>query len=135
MVSINVTYEGELHTVARHGPSGCELTTDAPTDNEGRGESFSPTDLVATAIGTCMLTVMGIVARRHSWPLEGARADVKKKMATSPVRRIGALQIRIDMPEALDSNARIALEKAGLSCPVHKSLHEDVLVDVEFVYG
>src|SRR5436309_13566194 len=101
MVKISIDYLGDLHCVATHGPSGAVLETDAPKDNEGRGESFSPTDLVATALGSCMLTVMGIVARRHGWPLEGARAKVEKHMVSEPVRRIGKLPVRIDMPARL----------------------------------
>jgi uncharacterized OsmC-like protein len=88
-VRIEVQYEGELHTSARHGPSGAVLETDAPKDNEGKGESFSPTDLLATALGTCMLTVMGILARRKGWELKGARVSVDKDMVADPVRRVG----------------------------------------------
>ena len=134
MVSIDVTYEGDLHTTSRHGPSGRELGTDAPKDNEGRGESFSPTDLLATALGSCMLTVMGITARRHGWPLDGARAHVEKHMATDPVRRVGRLVVRFAMPPALPEASRPVLERAALSCPVHRSLHPDVEIDVAFDY-
>ena len=100
MVEIDVVYEGDLHAEARHGPSGATLTTDAPKDNEGRGESFSPTDLVATALGTCMITIMGIAARRKSLALEGARVRVKKLMTMDPVRRIGKLEVVFDLPAA-----------------------------------
>lgn len=134
MVEIEVVYTGDLHAQARHGPSGASLVTDAPKDNEGRGESFSPTDLVATALGTCMLTIMGIVARRHQWKLEGARAHVEKHMATAPVRRIGRLPITIKMPAGLAKDARAALERAAYTCPVHASLHPDVDKPVTFVY-
>ena len=87
-VRIELAYEGDLHTAATH-PSGATLGTDAPLDNQGRGEAFSPTDLLATALGSCMMTVMGIVARRHDWPLEGSRVLVDKEMVADPTRRVG----------------------------------------------
>ena len=96
MVRIDATYQGDLHTVCRHGPSGAELETDAPVDNQGRGASFSPTDLLATSLGSCMLTVMSILARRKGWAMEGARVSVDKHMATEPVRRIGRLVVDRD---------------------------------------
>ena len=104
-VRIEVRYEGELHTTARHGPSGATLETDAPKDNEGRGEAFSPTDLLATALGSCMLTVMGILARRKGWAIEGARARVEKHMVAQPVCRIGKLVVELDM-ESLEQFSR-----------------------------
>jgi putative redox protein len=134
MVEISLVYEGELHTRARHGPSGAELETDAPKDNEGRGEAFSPTDLLATALGSCMLTVMGIVARRHDWDLTGARARVEKHMVAAPVRRVGKLVVELVMP-AVPEKARVVLERTAHTCPVHQSLHPDVEVDVTFDWG
>jgi putative redox protein len=131
MVEIAIRYEGELHTRAKHGPSGSELETDAPKDNEGRGEAFSPTDLLATALGSCMLTVMGILARRKGWPIEGARARVEKHMVAEPVRRIGKLVVEFDMP-AVPEGARTMLERAAHTCPVHQSLHPDVELDIRF---
>ncbi len=135
MVRIDVVYEGDLHTTARHGPSGAELATDAPKDNQGRGEAFSPTDLVATALGSCMLTVMGIVARRHDWPLQGARAQVEKQMVADPERRIGRLVVDFRMPAGLDERARGTLERAARGCPVHHSLRSDLEVDLRFDWG
>ncbi len=134
-VTIEVDYRGQLHTVCRHGPSGRELETDAPKDNEGRGESFSPTDLLATALGGCMLTVMGIVARRHGWELEGARASVEKHMKSDPVRRVGRLDVRLILPSGLPREARPVLEEAALTCPVKQSLHLDIEVDTRFAWG
>ena len=116
MVEILVRYEGDLHTRATHGPSASEIETDAPKDNEGRGERFSPTDLLAAALGSCMLTVMGIVARRHGWDLAGARARVEKHMATAPVRRISRLVVDFEMPP-LPESARASLERAAHTCP------------------
>lgn len=132
MVEIDVVYEGDLHTRCHHGPSGAGLATDAPVDNQGLGQSFSPTDLVGTAIGSCMLTVMGIVARRHAWPLEGARAHVEKHMVADPVRRIGRLVVRFDMPAELPPESRDILERTAHTCPVRQSLHPDLELDVSF---
>ena len=118
-----------------HGPSGSRLATDAPVDNQGRGESFSPTDLCATALGTCMLTTMGIVARRHGWDLAGMTATVEKGMVADPARRIGKLALRIRVPAGLDARAREVLEKAAFTCPVHKSLNPAVDIPVTFEWG
>ena len=133
-VQIDVTYEGDLRTRAVHGPSGNSLVTDPPVDNQGRGESFSPTDLVATALGTCMATLMGIFAARHSIDLRGMQVVVKKEMVQTPVRRIGRLPVEIRVPLAADHPHRAALERAALTCPVHQSLHPDVEKPVTFVW-
>ncbi len=135
MVEIIIRAEGGLHTFAKHGPSGTTLETDAPVDNCGKGERFSPTDLVATALGTCMLTVMDIYARRNEITIAGTRATVKKEMTQQPVRRIGKLSVEIAVPLAEDHPKRAALEHAALTCPVHKSLHPDIAVPVSFVWG
>jgi putative redox protein len=134
MVQIDIAYEDDLRCRARHAPSGTELVTDAPADNQGKGASFSPTDLVATALGTCMLTTMGIVARRHGWDLRGATARVVKGMVADPARRIGKLTVTLSIPAELDAAARTALERAAATCPVHKSLR-DVEIPVEFRWG
>ena len=134
MVRVNVTYRGDLRTVARHEPSSAEIITDAPVDNEGRGEGFSPTDLLGTALGTCMLTIMGIVARRHDWSLEGASVSVDKHMFQVP-RRIGRLDVVFHLPEDLNDDARRTLEKAAQACPVHHSLNQDMIVDITYRYG
>lgn len=135
MVQIRVTYEGGLRTRAVHGPSGRELVTDAPVDNHGQGESFSPTDLVATALGTCMLTIMGIAAAKHGWPLEGASATVEKRMVADPGRRIAELEVVIRVPGDLDRRARRVLEKAALECPVHRTLGNRVELPVRFEWA
>ena len=132
MVEIDIQYQGELHTRAQHGPSSATLETDAPKDNEGKGESFSPTDLLATALGSCMMTVMGIVARRHEWPLEGASVRVEKHMVADPVRRVGRLDVSFDLPAGIPEKARPVLERAAHTCPVHKSLHPDTEVKTTF---
>lgn len=134
MVQIDIRYEGNLRCRATHSSSQAELATDAPVDNHGRGESFSPTDLLATALGTCMLTLMGIAAQRHDWELGEATVRVQKKMAADP-RRVGELEVLITVPAQLDERARTTLERAALSCPVHKSLHPDVNIPVRFAWG
>ena len=135
VVSIDITYEGALRTRAVHGPSGTTLITDPPVDNQGKGESFSPSDLVATGLGTCMLTIMGILAERQGWDLRGARAKVKKHMVATPERRIGKLEVEIHVPGHFDEKQRTMLEKAGMSCPVHRSLHPEIEIPVRFVWG
>jgi putative redox protein len=133
-VRIEVEYEGELHTTARHGPSGATLETDAPKDNEGRGEAFSPTDLLATALGTCMLTVMGILAKRKGWEMKGARVTVDKHMVADPGRRIGRLAVHFEMPPGIPESAQRPLERAAHTCPVHQSLHPEVQLQTTFTW-
>jgi putative redox protein len=135
MVSIQIEYQGDLHCKATHGPSGAELNTDAPKDNQGRGESFSPTDLVATALGSCMLTIMGIAARTQNIDISGATAAVEKEMTATPPRRIQRLAVRIRIPHSLSPENREKLERAAHTCPVHRSLHPDVQIPVEFTWG
>lgn len=135
MVNIQVEYQGDLHCKATHGPSGTELSTDAPKDNQGRGESFSPTDLVATALGSCMLTIMGIAARTQEIDIAGATATVVKEMTAASPRRIQQLAVRIHVPQALNSEDKEKLERAARACPVHRSLHPDVQIPIEFTWG
>ncbi len=135
MVTISMLYEGDLHCQATHEPSGSMLATDAPKDNQGKGESFSPTDLVATALGTCMLTVMGIAARTLHVDISGARASVQKRMAAAPTRRIAELHVELHMPVGCNDSQKKALEKAAYSCPVHHSLHADIAVPITFVWA
>jgi putative redox protein len=135
MVAIQFEYQGDLHCKAVHGPSHTELATDAPTDNQGRGESFSPTDLVATALGSCMLTVMGIMARTLQLDITGTTATVEKEMTTSAPRRIASLAVKIHVPHALSPENQQKLERAAHTCPVHKSLHPDIHTPIEFTWG
>ena len=134
MVRIDVTYQGGLRCEATHGPSGQRLVTDAPVDNHGKGESFSPTDLVATALGTCIATIMGIVAERDKIDLTGLRITVQKEMSAEPPRRIARLVTRIEMPKGLTEQQRAKLEKTAHTCPVHQTLQGKVDMPVEFVY-
>jgi len=134
MVRIDVTYQGGLRCDAVHGPSGSKLVTDAPVDNHGKGESFSPTDLVATALGTCIPTIMGIVAEREKIDLAGLRITVQKEMSVESPRRIARLVTRIVMPTGLTDPQKAKLEKAAYTCPVHQTLHGNVELPIEFVY-
>ncbi len=128
MVHIDIFYDGDLHTRATHGPSGNVLETDAPKDNQGRGEAFSPTDLLATALGTCMLTIMGMVARREQIALEGSRVRVTKEMTPTPPRRVAKLTVTFDVPVLVTAEQRIKLQNAAHTCPVQRSLHPDIEV-------
>ena len=122
MTTIDSRYEGALRCHSSHGPSGSVLETDAPTDNQGKGERFSPTDLVATALSTCILTILGIVAERHDWPLQGTTARVQKTMTPEAPRRIALLEVWISLPVGLSEQQRAVLQRAGESCPVKLSL-------------
>jgi putative redox protein len=135
-VEINITYEGGLHCTATHGPSRQTLNTDAPVDNGGKGAVFSPTDLVATALGTCMATIMGLVARRDHLNIDGLQIQVIKEMTSDPVRRIGSLKTRLVFPRGkpLSAADRAKLEAAAKACPVKQSLHPDLKTPVEFIY-
>lgn len=134
MVVINGSYAQNLRCEAIHGPSGTTLVTDAPADNMGRGESFSPTDLVATALGTCIVTTMAILATRRGIDFSSATFTVEKHMAVDPVRRIGRLPVTIRMSATISGENRTLLERAAHTCPVHKSLHPDVDAPISFVY-
>lgn len=126
MVRINLSYQGGLRCSATHELSDNTISTDAPLDNNGRGESFSPTDLVATALGACMATVMGIVAERKGISLEGLHIEVRKHMSEDAPRRIARLELDLQMPISADHPERKLLESAARGCPVHHSLHPDI---------
>ena len=132
MVEIDIVYNGELRCLATHQPSGTVLTTDAPKDNHGKGESFSPTDLVATALGTCILTMMGIAAQSMQIDLSGTKVVVRKEMVAKPLRRIRTLAVTIDVPLSLNEAQRQKLIDAAMTCPVHKSMHPDVQMPIDF---
>jgi putative redox protein len=134
MVQINLTYDGGLRTSAVHGPSGAQIMTDAPVDNHGRGEAFSPTDLVGAALGSCMATVMGIVAERKGILLEGMKISVGKTMSATPPRRIAQLDVLIQMPLPADHPDRALLEATAHACPVHQSLHPEMVQAITFEY-
>lgn len=135
MVLVEGRYLGDLRCESSHGPSGATLRTDAPADNMGRGEAFSPTDLVATALGSCVATTIGIVAARRGFDVSGMRYRVEKHMVADPVRRIGRLPLTVWLPAALSAEERTICERAAHTCPVHKSLHPDIEAPIAFVYA
>ena len=134
MLTSTGIYSGNLRTEARHERSGNTLITDAPLDNNGRGEAFSPTDLVATALGSCMATIMGIRAEREGIDLSGLRWQVTKHMSTNAPRRITAIDIHLewDGAHAASPEQRAILKKAALTCPVAESLHQDIQQNISF---
>jgi uncharacterized OsmC-like protein len=135
MVEIQLRYEGDLHCSATHLPSGATFATDAPVDNNGRGESFSPTDLLATALGSCMATVIGIVARRKEIPVEGMAVTVRKFMSADTPRRVSRLELDLTIPLPGNHPDRGLLESAARGCPVHHSIHPDIEVAMNWVWN
>jgi|CXWL01.1.fsa_nt_gi uncharacterized OsmC-like protein len=132
-VEITGAYRGDLKVDLTHGPSGAQLRTAAPVDNNGDGSSFSPTDLVAAALGACMVTVMGIVAHRDGIELAGSHFRVEKHMHGEP-RRIGRLPVEIHLPATLSAAERGKLERTARTCPVHRSLLPEIEKEVTFIY-
>jgi putative redox protein len=135
MVKIDLNYQGELRVQAVHQPSGTILITDAPVDNQGKGQSFSPTDLVATALGTCMATIMGIEAKKTRTNLKGMEIHIEKHMSQDAPRRIQALDVSFSIPHTVEKSERQTLEKAALTCPVAQSIHPNIQVNVKFKWG
>jgi len=131
MVEINTVYEGSLHCKAIHKPSGVTIETDAPTDNRGKGESFSPTDLLATSLGVCYLTTMGVAAEDRGIDLKGATCRVEKHMSSDSPRRVVRLVAEINFPAGIPFDKRGILEAVALHCPVSKSIHPDIDVDLK----
>ena len=133
MSTSKIIYKNNLRTEAQHIASGQKIITDAPVDNNGKGEAFSPTDLVATSLASCMITIMAIAAEKNGINISGASASVKKIMGTNP-RTISDVVIEITMSKDLALKDRKRLEKAALACPVHKSLHPDMNKEITFSY-
>ncbi len=133
MIEITGRYQDPLKMEITHAPSGAVIRTAAPRDNNGDGSSFSPTDLVAAALGSCMITVMGILARREGIPFDGVEFRVEKHMRADP-RRIDRIPVTLRMPGGLSADQRQRLEAAALGCPVHLSLLPEIQRDVEFLY-
>ena len=134
MVEINVSYEGGLRCRAVHGPSKTELITDAPADNMGKGEAFSPTDLVATALATCIATTIGIVAKRKGFEIPSMRVHVEKHMSTDSPRRIVRMPIKLWLPLPPDHPERKLIENTAHGCPVHQSVRADIEMPIEFIW-
>jgi putative redox protein len=134
MVNICIEYTGDLHCDAVHGPSHAKIATDAPTDNKGKGESFSPTDLVATALGTCMSTILAMAAQEHGLDVKGMTVNVSKEMSKDAPRRIVALPSEVHIPLSATTPQRALLENAALNCPVHKSLPAEIERPTKFFW-
>ena len=133
MTTAKVIYLQNLRTESTHLYSGSKLITDAPLDNKGKGEAFSPTDLLCTSLATCMITTMAIAAENYKILIDGAVAEVEKIMESNP-RRIGEIKIKISMVGNYNEKERSVLERAALNCPVAKSLHEAVIQNINFIY-
>ena len=131
MVRIELQYPGDLRVAARHELSGEELYTDAPLDNKGKGQSFSPTDLLATALGSCMLTIMGITAEEKTIALEGTTAEVLKHMSGDLPRRVAQLDVNVHIPHQLTEREMSILRNAAETCPVAKSIHPDLVINLK----
>lgn len=134
MVEINISYEGDLHCKAVHGPSGVTLETDAPVDNHGKGESFSPTDLFATSLGVCHLTLLGICAQGHNVDIMGTKVRVEKHMSKDKPRRVERVVIEFTMPEGIPADKREILEHAARTCPVAVTVGDNTNIDLSFCY-
>jgi putative redox protein len=130
-----VIYLGDLRTSATHIQSNSVIETDAPIDNQGKGARFSPTDLVATALSSCMLTIMGIAANTHNINITNTQCNVEKIMETAP-RRIGKINIEVHFPKnnTYSEKEKMILEKAALTCPVMESLHPDCIKNIQFLW-
>ena len=133
MNSFEIKYKGNLRTSARHIESGAVIDTDAPKDNHGLGETFSPTDLVCVSLASCMLTIMGISMQKHQVSLKGTTAKVKKMMKSNP-RMIGQIYITIYFPQDYPDKIKQILKKSALSCPVHRSLSSEIEKNIQFIY-
>ena len=133
-VAFSTTYLGDLRTQITHGPSGTVILSDAPVDNHGKGQAFSPTDLVAAALGSCMMTIMGIVAKRDGIALEGSTIAVEKHMSAEPPRKIARIDVRFTMARGVAAEQRAKLERAAHTCPVTLSLHPDVVQAISFTW-
>ncbi len=133
MATSTVNYLGNLRTEATHNQSGTIITTDAPLDNQGLGEKFSPTDLVATALASCAMTIMGIAAKNHAIPFTKVQANVIKIMGSEP-RRISEVKVHFTIEDVLTDKQKKIIENAALTCPVAKSLSEELIQTLTFVY-
>jgi len=136
MVPITIVYKHQLHCASTHDPSGATLTTDAPKDNFGNGESFSPTDLVTTALGSCMITTMGIIIQKEHLPIniDDTKIALEKHMSIDAPRRIVKLVAKLSFPAGIPLEYRARLQEIGDTCPMVKSLHPDIALDVHYIF-
>ena len=133
MPTVSCRYRGELRCEATHHGSGAVLITDAPIDNAGKGEEFSPTDLLATSVATCMLTIMGITAKSRNWSIEGSTANVEKQMTKSGPRKVEKLRVHLKLPQQLSNEQRSLLQRVAEQCPVKRSL--DPSIHLELIWS
>lgn len=134
MKTSEITYTGDLRTASIHLKSGKEIITDAPTDNQGKGEAFSPTDLLATSLGNCMLTIVGIAARNHGFNIDGTKAEITKVMAENP-RRVSEIHVELHFPaNNYTEKEKAIIERSAKTCPVAYSLHPDIKQEITFSY-
>ena len=133
MPTVSCRYSGELRCEATHHGSGAKLNTDAPIDNAGKGEEFSPTDLLATSVATCMLTIMGITAKSRDWSIEGSTAEVDKQMTQSGPRKVEKLRVHLKLPQHLSNEQRALLQRVAEQCPVKRSL--DPSIQLELIWS
>ncbi len=132
MVEMSIRYDGDLRSTIVHGPSGTTLVSDAPTDNHGRGESFSPTDLLAASLGSCMLMYIGLAANRHGWDVTGTTLTIRKEMVADPLRRVGRLTVEIHLNRSFDDKEMKILTNAVTTCPVKLSISDRIEVPIHF---
>ena len=130
MPTVSCRYRGELRCEATHHGSGAVLITDAPIDNAGKGEEFSPTDLLATSVATCMLTIMGITAKSRNWSIEGSTANVEKQMTQSGPRKVEKLRVHLKLPQQLSNEQRSLLQRVAEQCPVKRSLNPSIQLEL-----
>jgi putative redox protein len=135
MVHQNITYIGELRCEAIHGPSKVHIITDAPTDNQGKGESFSPTDLLVTALATCVITTAAMVARRENILLDGTSIYAEKYMSTDAPRRVVKAILQFEMPKGIPPSFRTKLKAIAETCPVQRSIHPDIETEFNFRFS
>ena len=133
MPTVSCRYSGDLRCEATHHGSGAVLITDAPIDNAGKGEEFSPTDLLATSVATCMLTIMGITAKSRDWSIEGSSAEVDKQMTQSGPRKVEKLRVHLKLPQHLSNEQRALLQRVAEQCPVKRSL--DPSIQLELIWS
>ncbi len=135
MATVTAKYLGDLRVECVHERSGTKLVTDAPVDNNGKGEAFSPTDLCVTALASCAMTIIGIYGKTHNVPVEGTQIEINKTMSANP-RRIGKIEVIFKMPaHNYSDKEKLMIERAARTCPVHLSLHPDVEQDIKFIWA
>ncbi len=134
MATAEIRYDGDLRCSCVHIQSGTQIETDAPTDNRGKGQRFSPTDTLCVSLATCIITTMGIRAMDMGIELKGTRIDVQKHMLAEP-RRVGKIDIHLYLPAGISPENQQILERVGNACPVARSLHPDLITDIRYSWG